>query len=89
MVVNIRFLATSPIFVRFIFVFASSVPFNTTVDHTHFVKLHSLDSFLNKKMKIKPHENYLLYSNCFSCMHYSVGLNGIAARESQFSSITY
>ena len=43
------FLATSPIFVHFIFIFASSAPFYTTVSHTHFVKFRSLDSFFNEK----------------------------------------
>ena len=50
------------IFVHFIFVFASSAPFYNIGNRTHFVKFHSLDSFLNEK-KIKPHENYPLYSN--------------------------
>ena len=45
----------------FIFVFASSAPFYNTGGHTQFVKFRSLGSFLTKKMKIKPHENYLLY----------------------------
>ena len=45
-VVNIRFFHQQ---INFCFLFASSAPFNNTGGHTHFVKFHSLDSFLNKK----------------------------------------
>ena len=73
-VVNIRFLATSLVFVHFIFTFASLAPFYTTVGHTHFVKFRSLDSFLNEKMKIKPHENYLLHGIHIFSMWYLEGM---------------
>ena len=63
MVVNIRFFINKSIFVCFIFVFASSAPFYNTGGRTQFVKFRFLDSFLNEKMKIKPHENYPLYGS--------------------------
>ena len=60
MVVDICFSATNLI-LCVLYVFASSAPFYTAFSHTHFVEFHSLDSFLNKKIKINLHPLYSMH----------------------------